>query len=261
MECKNCQQPLRIDYSFCANCGARIIQNRLTFKNLWHDVTERYFNMDNTFFKTLWHLIIKPELVISGYIDGVRKKYLNPINFMAIALTLSGITMFLMRKVFKGGVDLSGVLGSDNLNNEVGNKIMSTTFDYSSFIFILYIPVFAFAGWAAFNKRDYNFSEQFVTAAYSLAAYSIISFPISILFLLIAPESYFSLSMPILFLMLFYALYVANRLHYFKFLNRISRSLLYIFLWVIGYFGVIIFFYIILFATGEISLQDFAPSK
>lgn len=259
MECKNCELPLRTDYSFCSNCGAKIIRNRLTLKNIWYDFTERYFNLDNTFLKTLWHLFTKPEVVIGGYIDGIRKKYLNPISFIAIALTLSGITLFLMQKVFKNGIDFSNFAGGENLNNEMGQKIMSLTFDYNSFLFLLYIPVFAFAGWVSFNKREYNMSEHFVTAMYSLAQYSIISFPVSILLLLTMPEKYFSAAWPMMLFMLAYSLYAVNKMHYFKFLNRILRSILYVFLSSIGYFGIIIFFYIILFITGEISLEDFAP--
>ncbi|MGB3152312.1 MAG: DUF3667 domain-containing protein [Maribacter sp.] len=37
--------------------------------------------MDNTFLKTLLHLLIKPEIVVDGYIGGIRKKYLNPISY------------------------------------------------------------------------------------------------------------------------------------------------------------------------------------
>lgn len=261
MNCKNCQLPVRTDYSFCSNCGAKIIRNRLTLKNLWYDFAERYFNLDNTFLKTFWHLIIKPEIVVCGYIDGVRKKYLNPISYMAIALTLSGITLFLMRKTIKAGIDLSSFAGGENLNEETGQKIMSLTFDYNTFIFLLFVPVFAFAGWVAFNKRNYNLSEHVVTAAYSLAQYSIISFPLSIFLLSVAPEKYFSLTWPITLLMLGYGLYVINRIHSFKFLNRILRSMLYITISGVGYFGAIIFFYIILFITGEISFADFTPKK
>ena len=261
MACKNCEYALRTDDKFCSNCGAKIIRNRLTFKNLWLDVSERYFNIDNTFLKTFWHLIIKPEVVIGGYITGVRKKYLNPISLIAIALTLSGITLFLIRKKFKNGIDFSNIVGGENLNNELGQKIMAVTFDYTSFIFLLYIPVFAFAGWIAINKRNYNLSEHLVTALYSLAQYSIITFPFTILTLVFFPENYFSLSWPMIILMLAYALYVVNRIHKFKFSNQMLRSMLYILLWGIGYCGVIIFFYVILFATGEISIQDFAPKK
>ncbi|MDO6470350.1 DUF3667 domain-containing protein [Maribacter sp. 1_MG-2023] len=90
MECKNCHTNLRTDFSYCPDCGAKVIRNRLTVKNLWYDATERFFNIDNTFLITFKHLFTKPDEVIGGYINGVRKKYLNPTSYFTIAITLGG---------------------------------------------------------------------------------------------------------------------------------------------------------------------------
>jgi len=173
MKCKNCELPLQNDYSFCSNCGAKIIRNRLTLKNLWFDITERYFNIDNTFFKTLWHLIIKPEIVIDGYISGVRKKYLNPISYLGIAITLSGFIVFLMKKkshlinfdVFDMGV-----------NTDYGQSIIDFTTDYQAILFIIYIPMMAAASWLAYEKKKYNFTERLLVFMYTLAQYSVFLF-------------------------------------------------------------------------------------
>lgn len=259
MNCKNCDNALRTDHSFCPNCGAKIIRNRLTLKNLWYDITERYFNLDNTFLKTFWHLFTKPQVVIGGYIEGIRKKYLNPISYLAIALTLSGITLFVMRKKFKNGIDFSQFAGGQNMNNEVGEKIMTSTMDFSSFIFLLYIPVFALAGWVAFNQKNYNISEHAVIALYSLAQYSIVTFPISILVLLINPQSYLSLTWPLMLFMIFFAVYVVNRINKLKTSQRITRSILYTFIWGAAYLCFMILFWVALLVFGELSFSDFTP--
>ncbi len=94
MTCKNCDARLRTDYLYCPACGAKVIRNRITIKNLWTDFLERYFNLDNTFIRTLVHLTTKPEVVIEGYLQGIRRKYLNPISYMGIAITLSGLIVF-----------------------------------------------------------------------------------------------------------------------------------------------------------------------
>ncbi|MCF7568510.1 hypothetical protein L3X37_09050 [Sabulilitoribacter arenilitoris] len=49
MNCRNCNNTLRTDFSFCPDCGSKIIRNRLTPKSLTYDFLERYFNLDNTF--------------------------------------------------------------------------------------------------------------------------------------------------------------------------------------------------------------------
>lgn len=106
MNCKNCANSLQTDYSFCPDCGAKVIRNRLTIKNLLSDITERYFNLDNTFLRTFLHLFTKPDVVINGYVNGTRRKYLNPISYFGIALMLAGFLMFFMRKVFDFEMDL-----------------------------------------------------------------------------------------------------------------------------------------------------------
>ena len=98
MTCKNCDTRLRTDFLYCPACGGKVIRNRITIKNLWTDVLERYFNLDNTFVNTFVHLFSKPEVVIEGYLQGLRRKYLNPISYLGIALTLSGVQIFLMSK-------------------------------------------------------------------------------------------------------------------------------------------------------------------
>ena len=98
MTCKNCDARLRTDFLYCPACGAKVIRNRITVKNLWVDFLERYFNLDNTFIRTFVHLFTKPEVVIEGYLQGIRRKYLNPISYIGIALTLSGIIVFLMAR-------------------------------------------------------------------------------------------------------------------------------------------------------------------
>lgn len=84
MHCKNCSNNLRTDYSFCSVCGAKVVKQRITNKSLVYDFLERYFNLDNTFLKTIKHMLIKPEKVCGGYISGLRKRYLNPLRMLAI---------------------------------------------------------------------------------------------------------------------------------------------------------------------------------
>ena len=98
MDCKNCQNSLSQKDDYCNVCGAKVIRNRLTVKNLWADFAEQFLNYDNKFLKTYLALFKKPEDVIGSYINGTRKKYVNVISYFAIAVTLSGIQLFILRK-------------------------------------------------------------------------------------------------------------------------------------------------------------------
>jgi len=184
MECKNCELPLRTDYSYCSNCGAKVIRNRLTIKNLWYDVTERYFNVDNTFLKTFLHLSIKPETVIGSYIDGIRKKYLNPISYYAIALTLSGVLLFLLGEFFSNQMNMDWMFqeGADN----PGADTMDKTAKYQSVISVISIPFYALISKLIFlNEKSMNYTEHIILNLYIFAQFTIVTFTIYLIFLML----------------------------------------------------------------------------
>lgn len=259
MNCKNCDTPQRTDFNYCPVCGAKVIQNRITFRNLIFDITERYFNLDNSIVRTFVQLFTKPEVVIESYLGGVRRKYLNPISYLGIALTLSGLLLFLMSHGLANNLDFD--LFDQGTNPELTKKIMPVVYDFSTFIFILYIPIFGLSALLSFNKKSFYFSEYIVAFVYILAHYSIVSFPISLLVLIISPESYAVFSLIMLFAMFGYSIYVLQRIHRLGIGQFILRTMVFAVLAFIGYVGVVIVFYILLFATGTVTVQDFLPVK
>ena len=61
-----------------------------------------------------------PHRVIGEYIGGVRKKYVNVISYFAIAITFSGIQIFIVRKFFPETLDLSILLPDIPINCMLG---------------------------------------------------------------------------------------------------------------------------------------------
>jgi len=61
--------------------------------------------------------------------------------------------------------------------------------------------------------------------------------------------------------MLAYTIYVIQRINKFSTGQFILRACLFLVLAMIGYIGLIIAFYVLLFATGTITLEDFKPVK
>lgn len=91
MNCKNCNTNLAVEQNYCFECGAKVIRNRLTLANIFSEVKEHLFQYDNKLLQTFILLFKKPEAIIVSYIEGVRKRYVNPISFFGVALTLSGL--------------------------------------------------------------------------------------------------------------------------------------------------------------------------
>src|SRR5690606_32831472 len=209
MTCKNCDGNLRTDYLYCPACGGKVIRNRITLKNLWFDIVDRYFNLDNTFVKTFFHLFSKPEKVIEGYLQGQRRKYLNPISYLTIAITLSGFIVFMMAKSV-GSMDFD--ILDVGVQTAYQEKMMGFILDFQALIFILFILLMAVAGWLCFDQKKYNFAERTTIFMYTLAHFSLFSFIPSLLVLAFAPEFYLSFSLIGSLAMLVYAGYVVKRI-------------------------------------------------
>jgi len=142
MNCKNCNTELQEQDDYCTSCGGKVIRNRLTFKNLFEHLSETFFNYDNKLLRTFIKLFSNLDEVIGSYIDGVRKKYVNPISYLGIALTLTGIVLYLMKK---SKLEVDYDLFNQGLSQNYMTKIQSLTTEYSSLIFISYIPLFVLA--------------------------------------------------------------------------------------------------------------------
>lgn len=258
MKCKNCDDTLRTDYLYCPNCGGKVIRNRITIKNLWVDIMDRYFNLDNTFIKTFVHLFTKPEDVIEGYLQGQRRKYLNPISYLGIAITLSGFIVYMMTRSW-GNMDFDFLdTGAQTVYQE---KMMGFIMDFQALIFILFIPLMAVAGWLCFDQKKYNFAERTTIFMYTLAHFSLFSFIPSLLVLTFGPQFYLAYSLIGSLSMLVYAGYVVKRISMSKGIALVARIILFFFLTGILYFMLSALFPIIMLLTGELTLEDFRPIK
>ncbi len=215
MECKNCKKVLQKDDQYCNNCGAKVIRKRLTLKNLWHEFTERFFNIENTLLKTYLDLFRKPEAVIAGYINGLRKRYVNVFNYFAVAVTLSGIQLFILRKFYPKVMDAT-VLMTENTPEGYAN--FDWIYDYYSLLVLINLPVYALMAYLVFyTLKKYNFTEHFVSMTYMSAQFSITTS------LIITPLCMLGLNFYILGTIanLFFVVYTA---YSYKRLLRLSRE-------------------------------------
>ncbi|TCK68664.1 uncharacterized protein DUF3667 [Winogradskyella wandonensis] len=220
MHCKNCEIPLSKNQNYCFECGARVIKNRLTIKALFQQINAEFLSMDNKLFKTFIHLFTKPEAVIVGYINGTRKKYINVIQYFAIALTFLGIQVFLMEH-WVNNPELYESTFFDNLSNLPGQeknpffkKMEFEEFNsFQSLFYTISIPFSALATWLTYwlaGFRRYNFTEHVVLNLYYGAQIIIISAFFYIAFLAFG-YNYFTLNAIISILTFFYLFYVLKR--------------------------------------------------
>ncbi|EDP71632.1 hypothetical protein FBALC1_04072 [Flavobacteriales bacterium ALC-1] len=221
MNCKNCYKTLNDTQRFCDECGAKVIQNRLTPKVLATQVNEEFISIDNKFLRTFVNLLKKPEDVINGYIDGTRKKYINVIQYFAIALTVAGIHFFLMKTFFMDQFESAFQIIDPNVDNtefmmnyqKALNDIAGSGNNFQSLIYILSVPFSAIGTWIAYNftgTKVYNFTEHIVINLYYYGQSIIISSLFSIFGYIVGINMAISATIVMLLIMI-YQFYVFKR--------------------------------------------------
>lgn len=256
MNCKNCHTELLEQDEYCKSCGGRVIRNRLTFRNLFEHLSETFFNYDNKLLRTFIKLFSNPDDVIGSYIEGVRKKYVNPISYLGIALTLTGIVIYLMKR---SALEMDFDVFNQGLSQNYMTKIQSLTTEYSSLLFISYIPLLVIASWLIFKKRNYNITERTVTFIYLMAQYSIASIIPSIFILILIPQAYMDYSIFALIFLVFYLLWGLYKISKLKGIDFVGQIMVFS-----SFFGILYIFYIIglmiiALLTGLFNLEDFSP--
>lgn len=170
--CKNCGNNIE-DVNFCSNCGAKKITKRITFKNLITEISEVYLNVDSTFINTIKDLTIKPHIVIDGYINGVRKKYLNVASYFVLSVTLAAILTFVKER----GFDIPLDSGKFDESPKIVQLFIDVTEKFPTLGYFILIPFYAIISRFIFRKyKKYNFTEHVVINSYLTSHLTILTF-------------------------------------------------------------------------------------
>ena len=89
--CLNCKHV--VDRRFCGNCGQQNIETRQTFHHLFIHFFEDLTHYENSFWKTIRNLLLKPASLSKEYLAGKRMSYLAPVR---LYIFISFITFFLI---------------------------------------------------------------------------------------------------------------------------------------------------------------------
>lgn len=264
MDCKNCHKPLNDSQNFCDDCGAKIIHNRLTPKVLLHQINEQFLSIDNKFLQTFVALFKKPEAVIDGYIDGVRKKYIDVLTYYAIALTLLGFQMFLLKQFFPDFLEstnsaLAESLNSTNNSKNPFNNAPDVLNDYQGIVFSVFMPFIAIGTWLMYiDKRKHNYTEHLVINLYTTSQTIFFNFIVFMSLAIFNILDFVMASFMATIPTLIYGAFVFKRLYNSSFLSALGRYIVAYVVYTIA-FAVVFFIFLLLvivymIATGTLNL-------
>ncbi len=222
--CKNCGFEISY-YSFCPDCGAKKITKRITFKNLTQEFSDRFLNLDNSFIRTFIHLFTTPKEVIDGFINGLRKKYLNVFSYFAISLSIASLYTFIFKK-YANDIFLNNIDSQDQL--EVTKITSDISFEYQSLISFLTIPFLALISRLVFfNYKKYNLTEHLVIYLYAYSHITVITSIITLPFILYTDKilTVIGIQMTIY---IFYIAYVLKSMYQINLKKILLKTLLFL---------------------------------
>lgn len=206
--CPNCDSVKTA--KFCGNCGQKE-DGRYTIHTLLHEVVHSITHADRGIFSFALQLFYKPGLIARDLIEGKRKKYFNPFQYllliMAAMVVLYGYTNFYEKMSFSTS-NMQQTETSKIITQEISNFLSK----YQKLFYMILIPLFALFQQWFFKKDKFNYAEHVLGAVVMNGMsinYSII-FAIALYFIPLHPSVYytvnllFGLSVQVFFLKQFY---------------------------------------------------------
>lgn len=272
MNCKNCHHILEIDAQFCDNCGAKVVADRITFKQLFVEFFLGVFSLDSKFFLTMRKMATHPEDVMNDYIEGVRKRYVNPFTFLAVGAGLSLLIFNYYTDEFieinnsfqieqitelqkKANLDVSKVKNvsekelkileaekkSAQFQIKFNEGMMQFMLRYYNLLAFLFLGFYAILSKWTFRK-PHNFGEHIVINAY---AYGFITY-VSIIFFILSITVNPSIYLCTLFSSVLYYMYVFGKFYKLSF----GKNLLKLLRFIVGLIIITIIFGILMVIIG-----------
>lgn len=230
--------------NFCHSCGQKKDVKRLTMKSVWIDFQKRILGLDNSFlrtFKTLW---IAPGVVAKDNIEGNRVKYVGPVGYFFVVITLLVLLISLFgvnwNEFMSESTNPFGLEQSEK-QSALQEQMMERIFDNFRVFQFFIIPFMAFSAKLFFRKSGYNYLEHMVLVFFVQGQMVFLTI-INLFIFLIFDQTFLRLSMPISLLYYGWAC-----LDFYPGKNKFARFIKGIFVQVLGLFFFMIAFMIVAF--------------
>ena len=195
MNCKNCGHQLEEGLGYCNNCGAKVISERITLKQLRNDFFNDVLGLDNLFLRTIRTFAVAPYQVILDYVAGTRKRYINPFAFLAIVAAISTFVFNTFSEEYISRIDLTqdesmyedifAMINQGRDKNsaeyqqeyieyrdssiETSRNLYTLLLRYFNISVFLFTPVYALLAFLVFGSKPFNYGEHLLANAYLVA--------------------------------------------------------------------------------------------
>lgn len=251
MNCKTCDFQLESTSNYCANCGSKIVHERLSLWGTWEEFVGPFFSWDNNFWRTFFGLFKNPKDVLEAYISGARKKYFQPFSYIILYATIAVFFYKFFPLEIITDYSESFSKGLNTTNTEVKTpKIdmkayVETLMSYYNFFVLLLIPIYALTSYVIFYKRGHNFFEHLVFNSYLQTNLGFISLILQVLLVNFIGMTFGTYSILFLSLFIVFTLYAFKKLYHQTLKQSIISGIKYLLMFLGLYLVIIIVFSII----------------
>lgn len=251
MNCKTCKFEIDDNASYCSNCGAKIVFERLSLKGTWEEFVGPFFSWDNNFWRTFFDLFSNPKNVLEAYISGARKKYFQPFSYIILYATIAvffykffptEITTDYSNNFTEG---YNSAKPANNAPKFDMTGLMESFLSYYNFIILALIPLYALTSYITFKNKGHNFFEHLVFNSYLQGNLGFISLPLQLVLVNLLGMSFNNYSLLFLILFVFFTLYAFKKLYDQSLKQSFFSGIKYLLSFFIFYLGIIILFSII----------------
>lgn len=203
--CRNCGE--KLSGKFCSNCGQKIVAGRFTVKEILHNFFHTFTHVDSGIIYLAKELFVRPGDVVKEYINGRRKVYFNPLQYLIILIAV-GTFLAVNFNLFGPKINPDTIKGLTE-QERWGLQFNNFIYRYFNAILFLVVPVSALYSWLLFRKSGYNYAENLILNVF-LAAQR------TLMYILITPFLYFFRDLWLPIIAVYYLLWIIYFVFAFK---------------------------------------------
>lgn len=153
--------------NFCPHCGQKATVGRITLKKSIREAIDNFFNLNRGLLPTFRDLLLRPGAMLSGYVEGKRRRYVHPVRFMLAVIAFSYLIYFvLIPDGWMVEPPQMAVNSGDQITEEFGQWVLDTVAKNYTLLTLSIVPFLAFWFSVFFKKNGFNMGEHFTVLTY-----------------------------------------------------------------------------------------------
>ncbi len=113
-KCANCGEPLGDRAYYCPRCGQKVYAGKIPLKDLFHELLDAFFSLDNKIFRTLKAMLVPGRLPLL-FFEGQRKRFVHPARIFLVTAILF---LAILNYVLSGQITASFKDNESNMEQE-----------------------------------------------------------------------------------------------------------------------------------------------